>query len=105
MRPSGIIMTFVYRYYDQAELERQLNARGTVPDIIPILARYASESARMRERLPCRIAVSYGTSEPERLDIFPAAKEPSPIFVFFQSSAFRRARYAEGIPVKNLRRG
>jgi hypothetical protein len=26
-------MTFVYRYYDQAELERQLNARATVPDI------------------------------------------------------------------------
>jgi hypothetical protein len=23
-------MTFVYRYYDQAELERQLNARATV---------------------------------------------------------------------------
>jgi len=35
-------MTFVYRYYDQAELERQLNARATVPDIAPILARYAS---------------------------------------------------------------
>ena len=24
-------MTLVYRYYDQAELERQLNARATVP--------------------------------------------------------------------------
>jgi arylformamidase len=89
MRPSGIIMTFVYRYYDQAELERQLNARGTVPDITPILARYASESARMRERLPCRLSVSYGTSEPERLDIFPAAKEPSPIFVFFHGGYWR----------------
>ena len=66
-------MTFVYRYYDQAELERQLNARATVPDITPILARYASESARMRAHLPCRLAVSYGASEPERLDIFPVA--------------------------------
>ena len=50
-------MTFVYRYYDQAELERQLNARATVPDITPILARYASESARMRARLPCQLSV------------------------------------------------
>jgi arylformamidase len=41
-------MTFVYRYYDQAELERHLNARATVADITPVLARYASESARMR---------------------------------------------------------
>jgi len=56
-------MTLVYRYYDQAELERQLNARATVPDITPILARYASESARIRARLPCRLAVPYGASE------------------------------------------
>jgi len=66
-------MTLVYRYYDQAELERQLDARATVPDITPILAQYASESERMRSRLPCRLAVPYGVSEPERLDIFPAA--------------------------------
>ncbi len=83
-------MTFVYRYYDQAELERQLNARATVPDITPILARYASESARMRASLPCRLAVSYGESEPERLDIFPAAtKGSSPIFVFIHGGYWR----------------
>src|SRR5262245_6515951 len=84
------VMTFVYRYYDQAELERQLNARATVPDITPILARYASESARMRARLPCQLSVSYGASEPERLDIFPAAtKEPAPIFVFLHGGYWR----------------
>ena len=83
-------MTLVYRYYDQAELERQLNARATVPDITPILARYASESARMRARLSCRLAVSYGASEPERLDIFPAAtSELSPIFVFIHGGYWR----------------
>ncbi len=63
-------MTLVYRYYDQAELERQLNARATVPDITPILARYASESARIRARLPCRLAVPYGASEPEGSTFF-----------------------------------
>src|SRR5262245_491892 len=74
------VMTFVYRYYDQAELDRQLNARATVPDITPILARYASESARMRACLPCRLSISYGASEPERLDIFPVAtRRPAPI--------------------------
>jgi arylformamidase len=83
-------MTLVYRYYDQAELERQLNARATVPDITPILARYASESARVRASLPCRLAVSYGTSEPERLDIFPAAiSGPSPIFIFLHGGYWR----------------
>jgi arylformamidase len=83
-------MSFVYRYYDQAELERQLNARATVPDIAPILARYASESARMRAGLPCRLGVSYGASEPERLDIFHAAtRESAPIFVFLHGGYWR----------------
>jgi arylformamidase len=83
-------MTLVYRYYDQAELERQLNARATVPDITPILAQYASESARMRARLPCRLAVPYGASEPERLDIFPAPTSGlSPIFVFIHGGYWR----------------
>jgi arylformamidase len=83
-------VTLVYRYYDQAELERQLNARATVPDIMPILAKYVSESARMRARLPCRLSVRYGASEPERLDIFPAANVgPSPIFVFLHGGYWR----------------
>jgi arylformamidase len=83
-------VSLVYRYYDQAELERQLNARATVPDIMPVLARYASESARMRAALPCRLSVPYGASEPERLDIFPAATTgPSPIFVFLHGGYWR----------------
>src|SRR5260221_11695489 len=83
-------MSFVSRYYDQAELERQLNARATVPDIAPILARYATESARMRAALPCQLAVSYGASEPERLDIFPSATGgPAPIFVFLHGGYWR----------------
>jgi arylformamidase len=83
-------VSYVYRYYDQAELERQLNARATVPDIMPILARYESESAHMRAQLPCRLSVRYGASEPERLDIFPAATVgPSPIFVFLHGGYWR----------------
>src|SRR5262249_38425484 len=83
-------MAFVYRYYDQAELERQLNARATVPDFSPIMTRYASESARMRERLPCQLSVSYGASEPETLDIFPAAVTgPAPVFVFLHGGMGR----------------
>ena len=83
-------MTLVYRYYDQAELERQLNARATVPDMTPILARYASESERARSRLPCRLAIPYGVSEPERLDVFPATTgDLSPIFIFIHGGYWR----------------
>jgi arylformamidase len=86
----GLVIAFVYRYYDQPELERQLNARGTVADFRPIMALYASESARMRARLPCQLSVSYGASEPETLDIFPATvREPAPIFVFLHGGMWR----------------
>jgi arylformamidase len=44
----------------------------------------------MRARLPCRLSVSYGASEPERLDIFPAAsRAPAPIFVFLHGGFWR----------------
>jgi hypothetical protein len=39
-----------------------------VPDIA---LRYASESASARARLPSQLSISYGASQPERLDIFP----------------------------------
>jgi arylformamidase len=82
-------MTLVYRYYDQAALECQLNARGTVPDVAPFLARYAAESARMRASLPCRLGIPYGPTEPERLDIFPAAITGAPVFVFLHGGYWR----------------
>jgi arylformamidase len=44
----------------------------------------------MRARLPCQLSVSYGASELERLDIFPAAtKGPAPIFVFLHGGYWR----------------
>jgi arylformamidase len=44
----------------------------------------------MRAGLPCQLAVSYGATEPERLDIFPAAtREPAPIFVFLHGGYWR----------------
>lgn len=82
-------MSPVYRYYDQAELERQLNARGTVPDVEPFIARYAAESARMRVSLPCKLGIPYGPSEPERLDIFPASSSDAPVFVFLHGGYWR----------------
>src|SRR5438046_2173283 len=82
-------MTLVYRYYDQAELECQLNARGTAPDVAPFLARYTAESARMRASLPCKLGIAYGPSEPERLDIFPVANGCAPVFVFLHGGYWR----------------
>ena len=54
----------------QAELDRQYNARATVPDIAPMLRDYATLSAQARSTLPCALNVSYGEHPDETLDIF-----------------------------------
>jgi len=60
----------LYREYDRAALDVQYNARATVPDIHPILKRYADDSRMARETLRCELDVAYGEHPDETLDIF-----------------------------------
>jgi arylformamidase len=85
------VSDLVHRYWDQEQLDIQLNARATVPDFWSIMERYAGESARMRASHPCRIGVKYGPGEAERLDIFPAlpGRGPAPVFVFIHGGYWR----------------
>ena len=80
----------IYRAWDQTELNRQMNARGTVADIAPFVRAYAQESARCRKSLPCHLDVPFGPLSVERLDIFPSAKPGlSPVFVFIHGGYWR----------------
>ena len=80
---------FVYRTWDQTELNRQMSARGTVPDITPMMQDYARHSATMRGALPCELNVPYGPTPAERLDYFPAMKPGAPIFAFIHGGYWR----------------
>lgn len=83
-------MSFVFRAYDQTELDRQINARGTVPDFAVITADYTKESARCRASLPCHTGVKFGPGDAERLDIFPARTgKPAPVFIFIHGGYWR----------------
>ena len=84
-------MSLVYRYYDLESLDRQYNARGTVPDIGPMLRDYAERTAAARGNLPCHLGLRYGPSEAERLDVFPAAPSaaPAPVFVYIHGGYWR----------------
>ncbi len=66
-------MATLYRNYDRAALDIQYNARATVPDIQPILKKYAEDSAEARRTLDCALDVPFGEHADESLDIFPAA--------------------------------
>lgn len=84
-------MALVFRSYDQPELDHQMSPRGTVADVAPFLKVYADESAAMRESLPCHLDLAYGPTEPERLDVFPAASggRSAPVFVFIHGGYWR----------------
>ncbi len=77
-------------YWDQAELDRQYSARGTVPDVLPIMAEYRARTQAVQARVACRRDIAYGPSEPERLDVYPAAAPaPAPVFVFIHGGYWR----------------
>lgn len=65
--------TRIFRDYDQAELDRELNLRGRWPEHQQFFARWASESAAVRARLPARLDLAYGADPAEALDLFPAS--------------------------------
>jgi arylformamidase len=84
-------MATLYRNYDRAGLDVQYNARATVPDIQPILKKYANDSAEARRTLDCALDVPFGGHADELLDIFPAAggARGAPVFVFIHGGYWR----------------
>ena len=81
----------VYRDFNQEELDAQYNCRAMVPDTEDWIARWVEESVRAREELDCELDVAYGPTEPERLDIFPAAEPDAPVMVFIHGGYWRSA--------------
>ncbi|MHB8764733.1 MAG: alpha/beta hydrolase [Deferrisomatales bacterium] len=77
-------------YETQEELDRQFNARATVPDIGPFLAAYREESARMLASLPCFRGLAYGPGPAETLHLFPVpGVRQAPVFVFLHGGYWR----------------
>ncbi|WP_445115520.1 alpha/beta hydrolase [Acinetobacter sp. WZC-1] len=90
-------MSYIYRYHDQQELDRQYFIRGTVPDIMPIMQQYAERTATVRRQIPCFLDIAYGDTEAERLDIFPATDRQSdaPVFVFIHGGFWKMLNAAD----------
>jgi arylformamidase len=63
----------IFRDYDQAALDREVNLRARWPDHPAFFERWARDSAAARAALPCRLDLAYGDGPAETLDLFPAA--------------------------------
>jgi arylformamidase len=77
----------IFRDYDQAELDRQLNLRARWPEHPQYFERWARDSAAVRGRLAkggdSRLDLPYGADPAETLDFFPAAgAKPTPLLAF-----------------------
>src|SRR3546814_17508625 len=67
----------IFRDYDQAALDRELNLRGRWPAHGRFFERWARDSAAVRERLPARLDLAYGATPAEALDLFPVTGPPA----------------------------
>jgi arylformamidase len=74
---------------DPAWLDAQYNNRARIPEHPQILQRWADASALAREKSLCLLDVPYGAAPAERLDIFPAQRNGSPVLVFIHGGYWR----------------
>ena len=79
----------VYLNYDQEELDRNYDQRAWAPNADEIIGRWITGSGAARSNLRHRSNLAYGSTEDERLDIFPAARAGAPILVFIHGGAWR----------------
>ena len=70
-------------------LEREYNARASIPDHPEIFARWAEQGALTRRRRAGLIDVPYGDDAGERLDFFPTPQDRPPLLVFIHGGYWR----------------
>ena len=79
-----------WRKLDHKTLEREYNARATVPDVDAELRAYRAVSDEMYQRLPHRRGLRYGPGTDETLDLFPVPGQPdAPLFLFIHGGYWR----------------
>ena len=80
------------------QLEREYNARATVPDIDAELRAYRDASLPMYTTLECLRDLPYGPSADERLDLFPVPDRPgAPVLLFIHGGYWRALSRADSV--------
>jgi len=77
-------------FVSSPEIDAQYDAGAAVPDSPELLRRFGELSADARTRLRCIEGIAYGPTLDETLDVFPAERPASPVFVFIHGGYWRR---------------
>jgi arylformamidase len=75
--------------YGPQELDRQYNARASVPDSTALIQDYTQQSILAREQVDGLLSVPYGSHPDETLDIFPADSPGAPVYLFIHGGYWR----------------
>jgi arylformamidase len=79
----------VFLHYTKAELDRNFDQRGWIPNALELIERHIERSRRTRERLPHIADIRYGQHPDEVLDHFPTAQRNAPVHVFVHGGAWK----------------
>jgi arylformamidase len=79
----------IFLHYTKAELDRNFDQRGWIPNAEEIIARHIERSRRTREKLSFIPNLRYGEHPHEVLDFFPTARKDAPIQVFVHGGAWK----------------
>ncbi len=85
-------MTPIYRYMDRPALDAAYDPTLGVDSRAAAAERRRALSTHARGTLPARLDVPYGSTEPERLDVFlpaSAASRSAPVFLFIHGGYWR----------------
>lgn len=78
----------IYRGLTAAELDREYNARASVPLFEAEYARYVAESERAKGQIPHLADIVYDERSGERLDIYPG-RPGAPVFLWMHGGYWR----------------
>ena len=79
----------IFLQYTKAELDRNFDQRGWIPNALEIIGRHIERSRRAREKLRHVADIRYGQHIDEVLDYFPTAQRNAPVHVFVHGGAWK----------------
>jgi arylformamidase len=79
----------VFLHYTKAELDRNFDQRGWIPNALEIIERHIERSRRSREKLSFIPDLRYGPHPDEVLDYFPTSQTNAPVHIFVHGGAWK----------------
>ena len=79
----------IYQTYDPISLDREYNARESVPSFQEEYDRYIEASLRAKQTLKAQSDIVYDLKSGEKLDIYRASPDNAPLFLWIHGGYWR----------------